>query len=73
MGWRSTIADKVATPVARRSHLSEDDVRAAVGALFLVLTLSYVVGGWSGGSPGRADTVAGTTAGTAADDVVVRR
>lgn len=33
----------MATPVAKKTaKVSEDDVRAVVGALFLVLTLSYV-------------------------------
>lgn len=43
-GWRVKVADTVATPVARRSSLSEDEVRAAVGAAFLVLSIVYVVG-----------------------------
>lgn len=43
-GWRTKVADSVATPVASRSSLSEDQVRAAIGALFLTLSLMYVVG-----------------------------
>lgn len=43
-GWRAKAADVVAPPVARHSPLSDDDVRAAVGALFLVLSIVYVVG-----------------------------
>ena len=43
-GWRTTLADSVATPVARRTPLSRDDVRAGVGAVFLVLSLVYMVG-----------------------------
>jgi hypothetical protein len=42
-GWRGKVADAVAAPVARRSGLSDDQVRAAVGALFLVLSVLYVV------------------------------
>ncbi len=43
-GWRTKVADTVATPVAKKtSKVSEDDVRALVGALFLVLTVSYLV------------------------------
>ena len=38
------MADVVAPPVARRSPLSEDDVRAITGALFILLTVSYLVG-----------------------------
>ena len=41
-GWRAKVADVVAAPVARRSGLSDDQVRAAVGALFLVLSIVYV-------------------------------
>ncbi len=43
-GWRGKVADAVAAPVARRSGLSDDQVRAAVGALFLVLSVLYVAG-----------------------------
>ncbi len=43
-GWRAHVADAVATPVARHSGLSDDQVRAAVGALFFVLSVVYVVG-----------------------------
>ena len=43
-GWRKSVANAVATPVAKRSPLGEDQVRAAVGALFLVLSVLYVFG-----------------------------
>jgi len=43
-GWRTKVADTVATPVARRSSFSEDDIRAVVGIAFLVLSVIYVVG-----------------------------
>ncbi len=43
-GWRARLADAVAQPVAQRSSLSDDQVRAAVGALFFALSLIYVVG-----------------------------
>jgi hypothetical protein len=43
-GWRAQVADAVAGPVARRSGLSDDQVRAAVGGLFLVLSVLYVAG-----------------------------
>jgi hypothetical protein len=33
----------VATPVARRSGLDDDQVRAALGAVFFVLSVVYVV------------------------------
>jgi len=41
-GWRGKVADAVAAPVARRSGLSDEQVRAAVGALFLALSVVYV-------------------------------
>jgi hypothetical protein len=43
-GWRATIADKAAPPVAARSPIDEDAIRAAIGALFFVLALVYVLG-----------------------------
>lgn len=43
-GWRAKVADSVARPVARRSHFDADQVRAAVGGVFLVLSVVYVVG-----------------------------
>ena len=43
-GWRAKAADVVAVPVARRSSLSTDQVQAAFGGLFFVLSLLYVVG-----------------------------
>ena len=43
-GWRVKVADAVAQPVARRSGLSDDQVRAALGAVFFTLSLVYVVG-----------------------------
>jgi hypothetical protein len=42
-GWRKALGDRVAPPVAQRTPLGEDQVRAAVGALFFVLSVSYVV------------------------------
>jgi hypothetical protein len=42
-GWRAKLADTVAPPVAKRSGLDEDDVKAAVGVIFLILTILYVV------------------------------
>ena len=43
-GWRVKVADAVAQPVARHSRLSDDQVRAALGAVFFALSLLYVVG-----------------------------
>jgi len=42
-GWRAKAADAVAQPLAERSPLDEDQIRAAVGALFFVLAVMYVV------------------------------
>lgn len=42
-GWRKLVADRVAGPAAARLPLDEDQVRAAVGALFFVLSVVYVV------------------------------
>jgi hypothetical protein len=44
VGWRETVADKTAPPVAERTPVDEDAVRAAIGGLFFVLSLIYVVG-----------------------------
>ena len=41
-GWRAKVADAVSEPVSRRTPLSQDQVRALVGAAFIVLTLLYV-------------------------------
>jgi hypothetical protein len=42
-GWRAKVGDAVAPPVAKRSPLGEDDVRAAVGAVFFALAAVYVI------------------------------
>ena len=39
--WRGAIANRVAPPAARRTPLSEDQARAAVGAAFLALATFY--------------------------------
>lgn len=43
-GWRSSVANAVATPVAKRSSFGEDQIRAAVGGTFLLLSVVYVLG-----------------------------
>jgi hypothetical protein len=43
-GWRETVADKAAPPVAAKAPVDEDSVRAFIGALFFVLSVIYVVG-----------------------------
>ena len=42
-GWRRKVGDTVAEPVAKRTPLATEQVRAAVGALFFVLSVMYVV------------------------------
>jgi hypothetical protein len=41
-GWREKVADVVSEPVAKRAPLEEDQVRAAIGAVFFVLSVMYV-------------------------------
>ncbi|TYP81111.1 hypothetical protein [Blastococcus xanthinilyticus] len=41
-GWRARLADAVAGPVSRRAPVTDDQVRAAIGAVFLVLSVMYV-------------------------------
>jgi hypothetical protein len=43
-GWRAKVGDAVAAPAARHTPLSSDQVRAAVGAVFFLLSLVYVTG-----------------------------
>ena len=42
-GWREKVGEGMAGPVASKTPLDEDQVRAAVGALFFVLAVLYVV------------------------------
>jgi hypothetical protein len=42
-GWRAKVGDAVSGPVAQRTPLDEEQVRAIVGATFLVLAVLYVV------------------------------
>ena len=41
--WRGAIADRVAPPAAKRTPLSEDQVRAAIGVAFFAVATFYVV------------------------------
>ncbi len=43
-GWRAKVGDAVAGPIAKHSALTDDQVRAAVGGLFFVLSVIYVAG-----------------------------
>ena len=42
-GWREKVADGVAQPLSKRTPADEDQVRAAIGAIFFVLSVVYVV------------------------------
>jgi hypothetical protein len=42
VGWREKVANGVARPLARRTAISEEPVRAAIGALFFGLSVYYV-------------------------------
>jgi len=41
-GWRAKVADGIAKPVANHTKLDEDQVRAVVGATFVVLAVIYM-------------------------------
>ena len=43
VGWREKVADGVSGPVSKRTPLTEDHVRAIVGATFFALSVYYVV------------------------------
>jgi hypothetical protein len=42
-GWRAGAGDRIADPVAARTPLSADQVRALLGVAFFVLSVVYVV------------------------------
>ena len=42
VGWREKVADVVSPAVSRRAPLSEDQVRALIGATFFALSVYYV-------------------------------
>ena len=43
VGWRKAVADRVAPATARHAPFPEDQVRAAIGSAFFLLSLYYVV------------------------------
>ena len=53
-GWRASVADRVARPVAKKAPASEDQVRAIVGAAFFLLSLYYVISTHRPDGEGRA-------------------
>ncbi len=38
-GWREKVGDRAAPPIAQRTALSEEQVRALIGALFFALSV----------------------------------
>ncbi len=42
-GWRVAVGDRLAGPLAQRTPLRADQVRALLGAVFFGLALKYVV------------------------------
>ncbi|HEV2785499.1 MAG TPA: hypothetical protein VGV67_03860 [Solirubrobacteraceae bacterium] len=42
-GWRRKVGDAVAPPLAQRTPLGSEQIRAAVGAVFFALSVMYVV------------------------------
>lgn len=42
-GWRAKLGDAVADPVAQRTPLTDEHVRALLGAAFFALSVVYVV------------------------------
>ena len=43
-GWRKKVADGVAVPLAKRTPLSADLVRAGLGLVFVGLSVYYLLG-----------------------------
>jgi hypothetical protein len=41
--WRGAIADRLAPPAAKRTPLSEDQIRGILGVAFLAVSSFYVV------------------------------
>jgi hypothetical protein len=44
VGWREKVAARIAGPASERTPLSDEQVRALVGAVFFALAVSYVIG-----------------------------
>ena len=42
-GWRGRVADAAAPRIARRTRLSEADIRGVIGLAFLALAIRHVV------------------------------
>jgi hypothetical protein len=44
IGWREKVGARIAGPASERTPLTDEQVRALVGALFFALAVSYVAG-----------------------------
>ncbi len=42
-GWRQKVGDAAAQPLAQRTPLAEEQIKALIGALFFALSVMYVV------------------------------
>ena len=42
-GWRTKVGQPIAQQVSKRTSLSEDQVKAAIGAFFFLSSLYYVI------------------------------
>ncbi len=42
-GWRRKVGDAVAEPLAQRTPLGSEQIKASIGALFFALSVMYVV------------------------------
>ncbi len=42
-GWRQKVGDAVAQPLAQRTPLASEQIKAALGAAFFALSVMYVV------------------------------
>ena len=42
-GWRAKVGEAVAEPLAQRTPLAREQIKAAIGALFFALSVMYVV------------------------------
>ena len=42
--WRGAVANRIAPPAAKRTPLSEDQARTAIGAVFFAIAAFYVAG-----------------------------
>ena len=41
-GWRKRVADAAAPPIAKRTGVTEPDIRAAIGLLFIALAVRHL-------------------------------